>query len=325
VRWSFDDRGVEETVPLGLVSPPEGAHLVSGLGDIDGFRHDDLDVSPPRKFDAPGFKNTEWLDFAAKAPAMLARSGTTYGNDRILGAYSLDGGTHWTGFATQPPIHDPAHPFPTGPIAISADGASIVWTTRGNPPYVTRDRGNTWTRVEGAPADLRLVSDRVNPSLWYGYDPEQGVLYTGRDGGAMAPALSSLPSAPRKKWGPAYGHLVAVPDREGDLWLVVGKELLRFTNGGHAMMTVSIAEDVSAVGFGKAADGSSYPAIFVAGKVSGVYGIHRSDDGGGTFRPITDEAHQFGSISHLSGDPRLFGRVYAASGGRGIVYGTLVP
>ena len=31
------------------------------------------------------------LDFAAKAPAMLARSGTAYGNDRILGAYSLDG------------------------------------------------------------------------------------------------------------------------------------------------------------------------------------------------------------------------------------------
>ena len=44
-----------------------------------------------------------------------------------------------------------------------------------------------------------------------------------------------------------------------------------------------------------------------------------------SIRAITDGEHQFGSISHLTGDPRIFGRVYAASGGRGIVYGTLVP
>ncbi len=44
--WLFADSGLEETVPLALISPPKGAHLFSGLGDIDGFRHDDLTVSP---------------------------------------------------------------------------------------------------------------------------------------------------------------------------------------------------------------------------------------------------------------------------------------
>src|ERR1035437_9268562 len=46
VTWIFLDKGLEETVPLALVSPPTGAHLISGVGDIDGFRHDDVDVSP---------------------------------------------------------------------------------------------------------------------------------------------------------------------------------------------------------------------------------------------------------------------------------------
>src|SRR6185437_15219778 len=38
VHWWFQDRGLEETVPLGLISPPQGAHLLSAIGDLDGFR-----------------------------------------------------------------------------------------------------------------------------------------------------------------------------------------------------------------------------------------------------------------------------------------------
>jgi hypothetical protein len=52
--WEFQAVGLEETVPLGLVSPQEGPHLLSAIGDYDGFRHDDLDVSPARgQFAAP--------------------------------------------------------------------------------------------------------------------------------------------------------------------------------------------------------------------------------------------------------------------------------
>jgi hypothetical protein len=235
----------------------------------------------------------------------------------------VDGAIHWKGFATQPPPHDEDRPFPTGPIAVSADGASIVWTTRGNPPYVSRDRGSSWKKVEGAPDDLRMVADRVNAERWYGYDTGLGIFYAGT-ADAIAPALSGLPTS-QKRWGPAYADLAAVPDREGEAWLVVDKQLLRFTASGRAMMRVDPAKDVAAVGFGKAQIAGEYPAIFVAGSVGGVYGIHRSDDGGATFVTITDAAHQFGAISRLTGDPRIFGRVYAASGGRGIVYGTFVP
>jgi photosystem II stability/assembly factor-like uncharacterized protein len=328
VRWQFDDQGVEETVPLALISPPEGAHLLSGLGDIDGFRHDDLDVSPTRgKFDAPGFKNTEWLDFAAKAPSILVRTGTTYGNDRILGAFSTDGGTSWTGFLAQPPAADETRPFATGPISISADGAVIIWTTRGNSPYFTRDRGQSWQKVQNAPVDMRVAFDRIDAGRLYGYDASTGVLYGGQvDNGevTMDPRLSGLPAL-KKGRRPPYANLAPVPERAGELWLAIDGELLRFTNFGQAVARTASASEVTAIGFGKAAEGGTYPAAFVAGKINGVYGIHRSDDGGTSYTRINDDAHQFASITRLTGDPRIFGRVYCATGGRGIVYGSLSP
>ena len=67
-RWTFLDQGLEETVPLALISPPEGAHLLSGVGDIDGFRHDDLDQSPAEERSPAAFGNTEDLAFAGKKP-----------------------------------------------------------------------------------------------------------------------------------------------------------------------------------------------------------------------------------------------------------------
>jgi photosystem II stability/assembly factor-like uncharacterized protein len=64
-----------------------------------------------------------------------------------------------------------------------------------------------------------------------------------------------------------------------------------------------------------------YPAVFLAGKVQGLSGAFRSDDAGATWTRITDDRHQFAAIIHLTGDPRIFGRVYLAVHGRGILYG----
>ena len=323
--WSFDDRGLEETVPLALISPPVGAHLLSGLGDIDGLRHDDLDVSPPQgRFDAPGFKNTESLDFAGRAPDVLVRSGTTYGNDRILGAYSRDGGVHWTGFPTEPPRGERKDRFVTGPIAVSADGQAFVWTPWRNRPYVTRDAGATWQVVERSPVDLALVADRVDPARFYGYDPGEGALYASQDGGASVEVVQrGLPVVRGRRWG-ARGDLRAVPEVTGELWLAADRGLYRLRAGGAELSKVATVEEAASVGFGKAADGAAYSAIFLAGKVAGKYGIFRSDDQAATWVRISDDDHAYGSASHVTGDPRIFGRVYFATGGRGIVCGDWV-
>jgi hypothetical protein len=49
--------------------------------------------------------------------------------------------------------------------------------------------------------------------------------------------------------------------------------------------------------------------------------IFRSDNQGQDWTRINDDQHQFGWIHSLIGDPRVFGRVYVGTEGRGVQYG----
>lgn len=50
--------------------------------------------------------------------------------------------------------------------------------------------------------------------------------------------------------------------------------------------------------------------------------IWRSDDQGATWLRLNDELHQWGQrFRCLAADPRIFGRVYVGTDGRGILYG----
>jgi photosystem II stability/assembly factor-like uncharacterized protein len=321
-HWVFFNNGLEETVPLALISPPTGAHLISGVGDIDGFVHDDFAVSPQSgRFSAPGYKNTEWLDYAALQPATIVRTGTTYQDDRILAAISDDGGRTWAPLATEPPHPNDRHRYTTGPITISADAKTIAWTPQGSAPFFTTDRGKTWSATL-LPANAHVTGDRVEAETFYTYSSTQGAFYLSTDGGkTFTKAQSDLSLPPRRHGGHTYGSLAAVPGKAGECWLATGTQLYRFTQQGRRRTDFPTITEAVAVGFGKAAPGAEYPAVFVVGKLDGRYGIYRSDDAGASWLRITDDAHQFGSASHVTGDPRVFGRVYFCTGGRGIVYG----
>jgi photosystem II stability/assembly factor-like uncharacterized protein len=116
--------------------------------------------------------------------------------------------------------------------------------------------------------------------------------------------------------------LSATPGHEGDLWLSFRtKGLLHSTNGGMNFAQVAGVQAAQSLGFGKAAPGKSYPTLFLAGSVHGVTALFRSVDAGETWVRINDDSHQFGWINHVTGDPRVYGRVYFATGGRGIIYG----
>jgi photosystem II stability/assembly factor-like uncharacterized protein len=327
-RWTFDDRGVEETVPLGIISPPDGAHLLSGLGDIDGFRHDDLDGSPPQgTFTDPHFTNTESIDFAARAPSVIVRSGTLRGppTGAVRAAYSVDGGKTWRTFVTEPPLAPTMAKMPymggAGSIAISADARTVVWTPRGGSPNVTRDWGATWTTCSGAVPALRVIADSVNPAKFYGFDTQGGVVYVSLDAGlSFSVTARDLPKV-EGSFFPVPGDLHAAPGIEGDLWLAVADALYHSTDSGATFTRLGTIEEAATLGFGKAAPGRTYPAIFLAGKVQGMSGVFRSDDVGANWERLTDDRHQFAAIIHLTGDPRIFGRIYLAVHGRGIVYG----
>jgi xyloglucan-specific exo-beta-1,4-glucanase len=60
----------------------------------------------------------------------------------------------------------------------------------------------------------------------------------------------------------------------------------------------------------------------------GPRGIYRSDDGGGSWQRINDDAHQFGGPGNgefVIGDANVYGRVFMSTAGRGLVMGDLLP
>jgi hypothetical protein len=284
------------------------------VGDISGFRHDDLDVSPPGgMFD--GFVNSTSLDFAEAAPDIFARVGTWSGG----GSYSTDGGTTWTPFAAVPTAPKGTVFKGSGSIAVSADGTTLLWAPQGTTPaYYSPDSGKTWPACAGLNAGALVAADRVNPSKFYASD--RNGMYVSTDGGAT---FVPVPTSPSGRPRPVFGI-------EGDVWVATDSKTkpgLFHSQDSAATFTQTmvngapLVNSATAVGFGMPAPGQSYPAVYLAGSVAGVWGTYRSDDVGVTWQRIDDPQHQFGWIHCVTGDQRQYGRVYLGTGGRGILYG----
>lgn len=327
-RWTYHNKNLEETAIRGLISPPEGAPLLSVMGDLCGFRHDSLDESPKNgKFSNPMCASGDALDFAGKKPAVMARVGTYPWDDSKgpRGAMSSDGGVSWTAFRSEPPGS-----AGSGAVAVSADGKTILWAPKEGKASCSADGGVTWVAADGlpdaaklpdwAPSNLRVAADRVNPKKLYAFDALSGIAYVSTDAGAHFTVGSrGLPALP--DYNLSAAGITSVLGIEGDVWLTSGKELVHSTDSGRDYKLVGSVEESYSLGFGKAAPGQRYPAMYLLGKVQGFTAFYRSDDGGEHFVRINDDAHQYGGANLVIGDPRVYGRVYIAAGGRGIVYG----
>ncbi|MGA3180474.1 MAG: hypothetical protein ABSF38_09050 [Verrucomicrobiota bacterium] len=343
-HWGIWADGIEETAILCLISPTAGAHLISGFGDISGFTHDDLDVSPPQGPNAhPLFANTGWLDFAEKNPSVVVRTGSRPFHPPYEGtmAYSLDGGHNWKPFTISGAVADGGRRGGGGGgggsrVILSADGS--VFMSTGGTPRISTDHGATWKDVTGLPSGVSPIADRSNPAKFYALDAAEHRMYLSTDGGATftnSYQVTGLPAAGfggggggrgGRGGGGGAGQLVAVGGREADLW-VVGRALYHSSDGGQNFKEIPNHPPIGHLSFGKAAPGKDYPAIYVAnGDQSGgaEAGLYRSDDQGATWVRINDAQHQWGNrFECILGDPRIYGRVYVGTNGRGIFYGDI--
>ncbi|MBT2469282.1 1,4-beta-glucanase [Streptomyces sp. ISL-66] len=317
-RWAPQVRGLEEASVVAIVSPPTGeAHLISGSRDIGVLYHEQLTASPSRGLAThPVFGSSIGLAQAAARPSYVVRTGS---GDQGNGAWSNDGGKTWAPFASQPAVAKDA----PGPIVTNADGSVLLWSLAHwdgtvYPAHRSADNGAAWSEVTSLPKGSVLVADPVDPRCFYAFDTSAGTLYASTDSGltftARATGLSS---------GDAGFQLAAAPGRSGDLWLSVKENgLFRSTDGGAGFTKVGSCRASHTLGFGKAAEGASYPAINMAGGIADFNAIYRSDDEAGTWTRINDDQHRWGwTGAAITGDPRVHGRVYLATNGRGVQYG----
>lgn len=311
-------QGIEETAVQDLISPPTGAPLLSALGDLSGFRHNDPNVVPSAQYNTPRSSSTS-IDYAELSPSYIVRvgNGDTANCEKSI-SISSDGGTTWT-----VPSAQPSGLTGGGSVAVAATGGGkIVWSPAGTGVYYTTGGGKTWTAAAGIPAGARVGADRVNPNKFYGF--KSGIFYRSTDGGKT---FTSTPAAGLPLNGPV--RFKAVPGREGDIWLAGGAEwdntygLWHSTDSGQSFVKLANVEEADNIGFGKAATGQTYMALYAVAQVAGVRGIFRSVDAGQTWVRINDDQHQWGRAGDtaITGDPRIYGRVYLGTNGRGIIYG----
>jgi hypothetical protein len=323
-HWSVGASGIEETAVLALISPTAGAPLISGLGDVCGFVHVNLDAAPSTQVTNPVCGNGTGLDFAKSAPSMIVRVGT--GGNNVFGSVSSDGGNSWAPFANQANSSQGG-----GTVAISSDGGSIVWAPSDVAPVASTDRGSSWhtlaypssSGMTSLPVGVQALSDGANGNLFYAWSPASGTFFSSSDKGVSwyASTTSGLPVVP--SW--QTSQAVTVTGVQGDIWLATQSGLYRSQSSGWSWSRVdaSTVTAAASIGFGKAAVGKYYPTIYLAGTVNDITGLFRSIDIGATWVQINDAQHQWGGVSRVIGDPRTFGTVYlGTNSGRGVIYGT---
>jgi len=304
--WNFQVKGIEETVPFGIVSMPNGTYATV-IGDYGGFIHSDLTAVPKGYTDGGGTNIS--LVMAEKKPSYLARSTT-----RIF--YSTNYGKNWSQMNNPTGITS-KH----GMLAVSNLGNILLYSST-DTLYKTTNNGATWSRLPNFIKHTFIAPDPVVNEKFYVYDAGNGKFMTTTDGGSsFTTTNSSLPTG-------GSNIIRAVPGREGDVWIPMALGgLYRTTNSGSSFTKIANVIQCSAIGFGKESPGNSFPTIYMYGKITGgtsYLSVYRSTDEGATWTRINDDANQFGGLGNaqfIVGDMYNFGRVFMSTAGRGVIYG----
>ncbi len=337
--WSFDSKGIEETVPLDIVSVP-GGPLVTAIGDYDGAVYKDITQSYPRH--NPAIGTTQSLGYAPLTGAFL-RTGhvtdysTGTGIESDVMYFSSDNATTWSKLPTPKGSQ--------GLVVLSADGKVLLHRPDSSSTvYRSADQGKTWTTVTGLDGQAqyaRIVCDPVNADVFYLLN-QQGKLLKSTDKGASFSGVGSLEDDSQSQYQSSNGLIRTVPGREGHLWAPLDQAqswapngkystngLAFSTDGGATWTRLSAVHSALAVGVGKAAPAAAYETLFIwgtAGDSSNSLGVYYSTDKGTSWKRANDDKHQYGGPGNgafVQGDLNVFGRLYMSTVGRGLVYGNV--
>jgi hypothetical protein len=308
--WKYDVVGIEETALLDGVSIP-GGPFISSFGDVSGFVHEPLTSSPSTRLSPVGGYNNNSIAYAAGNPNKVVR----VANEGNVVYYSNDKGATWAAASSNVGA--------AGRVSVSADGGTILHCPWGSSTtsYSTNN-GGSWSSCSGVSvADAAPVADQVNSNNFYIYSPRSGQFFRSTNKGvSFSEVAAAGASTADHPWESALPR--TAPGREGHIWVPLGRNGLKYsTNAGASFTTVANVTYCKSIGIGKTMAGMSYPTVFIWGTVSGVTGLFRSTDQGGTWIRMNNDASEFGGAPLLVGDMNVDGRLYmSAGGGRGLIY-----
>lgn len=348
LAWSNVSVGIENPIATDVIAPNGVA--VTGIYDREGFYHSNPDGFPATTHidtigtNGPQLFGGTSLDYStANTNFMaLAEVQNNGGGDPIRGGYSTNGGSSFQVFGSYPAVGT------GGNIAVSATNTSnIVWLPStanfgsGNPPYYSTNQGASWKQSSGISSvrthiffylagKKALDSDKVTGGKFYVItdDPVNsstgGKFYVSTDGGATYALAPNSPVCSTNDNCHVFGQLRAVPGKANNVWSTDPTNGLYYTTdaGQTSWVKVANVQSCYGIGFGKAASGASYPAVYIAGTISGQRGIFRSIDQGSTWQYLTDNPIGiYNQIVTINGDLSLYGRVYVGFNGNGFAYG----
>ncbi len=322
VVWTNYVRGHEEVVVFSLVSPPSGSLLLSGVADVDGFKHDQgVDTYPSQKFNGVSFQDTYSIAYCETDPLRMVRVGGNRWNSKFSGATSKDGGKTWQKFASFPEDEMPMR------VAMSATNPNLFVVSISEGQAIrTTNSGASWEKVSGLPEgpsgpwqwSQSLAADTVEGNTFYYYWNDN--LYRSTDGGASFSVVHT-PLVGENKWH----SLKAMPGVKGEVWAGFDKKgLYRSTDSGKTFSKIDKVERAYLFAFGKPRSGSTTPAVYLFGEIAGKdEGIFRSLDRGKTWELISDPKKPIGRVPNvMEASKQKFGLVFVGTNGRGIYYGT---
>lgn len=273
------------------------------------------------------------LNFCEADPSFVVRTG--YETDNVYGTSSVSVSTDygrtmrnvaWNNeygildSTVSPTLNENGYPT----ILVASLGNS---SGEGKGIWKSEDFGETW--VMSKSSIVKNISrwnyvcnllefDKVNSNIAY-YN--QGVeVYVTYDGGETWRMMRTFPSVPSTSDTTRWECVLAAPGQKGRAWLRHDHNIYVTEDAGRTWSQLGTVDEALLYGFGIGKPGSKLPAVYLMGTVGGEEGIFISDDLGKSWRRISDDSHSLQAITYsVTGDRRVYGRVYFSTHGRGII------
>ena len=315
----FDDSlGIENTVPQNIIWPPNRYPIVA-LGDWGVMPILDFDryTNPhhePGKTPASGqglMDCSAWhTDYAQNNVDFLVTS-CCFAAQGIHHGTSTDCGKSWTAIAG----NHPSGSITPGGVIIAQSTTNFIWKPSQNFRLAeSTDAGNSWSYSATFPAgtggetgfgysqwnrDKGLCCDKTNADAYvYNYGPPGQTSLKGiwkkPLGGSWTQVFSGNPGS--QAGGSWRTMLKCAPGKQGHLFWKTDtiSPLWRSTDGGVTWSNFNVNLTICyAFGFGAAAPGFTYPAVYIWGIVSGSRGLYVSYDNGATLILISATPNGF--------------------------------